>query len=79
MILMVSVQNLEEALQALKGGADIIDVKNLQEALVGSAHPHIVRDVRTAIPMERHASVTLGVVPHQVWHRRNGGLCRRCH
>ena len=66
MILMVSVQNLEEALQALKGGADIIDVKNLQEALVGSAHPHIVRDVRNAIPMERHASVTLGVVPHQV-------------
>ncbi len=66
MILMVSVQNLEEALQALKGGADIIDVKNLQEALVGSAHPHTVRDVRNAIPMERHASVTLGVVPHQV-------------
>lgn len=66
MILMVSVQNMEEALQALKGGADIVDVKNLQEALVGSAHPHIVRDVRNAIPMERHASVTLGVVPHQV-------------
>lgn len=66
MILMVSVQNLEEALQALKGGADIVDVKNLQEALVGSAHPHIVRDVRNAIPMERHASVTLGVVPNQV-------------
>ena len=66
MILMVSVQNLDEALQALKGGADIVDVKNLQEALVGSAHPHIVRDVRNAIPMERHASVTLGVVPNQV-------------
>ena len=66
MILMVSVQNLEEALQALKGGADIVDVKNLQEALVGSAHPHVVRDVRNAIPMERHASVTLGVVPNQI-------------
>ena len=66
MILMVSVQNLAEALQALKGGADIVDVKNLQEALVGSAHPHIVRDVRNAIPMERHASVTLGVVPNQI-------------
>ncbi len=66
MILMVSVQNLDEALQALKGGADIVDVKNLQEALVGSAHPHIVRDVRNAIPLERHASVTLGVVPKQV-------------
>lgn len=66
MILMVSVQNREEALQALKGGADIVDVKNLQEALVGSAHPHVVRDVRNAIPMDRHASVTLGVVPNQI-------------
>jgi len=66
MILMVSVQNLEEALQALKGGADIVDVKNLQEARVGSAHPHIVRDVRNAIPMDKHASVTLGVVPNQI-------------
>ena len=33
MILMVSVQNLAEAMQALRGGADIVDVKNLQEAL----------------------------------------------
>ncbi len=66
MILMVSVQNLPEALEALEGGADIVDVKNLQEALVGSAHPHIVRDVREAIPLARHASVTLGVVPNQI-------------
>ena len=50
MILMVSVQNLDEALQALKGGADIVDVKNLQEALVGSASPWVVRQVREAIP-----------------------------
>ena len=28
MILMVSVQDLYEAKQALKGGADIVDVKN---------------------------------------------------
>ena len=66
MILMTSVQNLEEALEALRGGADIIDVKNLQEALVGSAHPNVVGDVRRAIPDEIHASVTLGVVPNQV-------------
>ena len=32
MILMVSVQDLYEAKQALQGGADIVDVKNLQEA-----------------------------------------------
>ena len=66
MILMVSVQNLTEAHEALRGGADIVDVKNLQEALVGSAHPHVVRDVRQAVPLENHASVTLGVVPNQV-------------
>jgi len=65
-ILMVSVQNLDEALEALHGGADIVDVKNLQEALVGSAHPLTVKAVREAIPLERHASVTLGVVPNQV-------------
>ena len=65
MILMVSVQNLAEALEALKGGADIVDVKNLQEALVGSAHPRVVKEVREAVPPEHHASVTLGVVPNQ--------------
>ena len=66
MILMVSIQNLQEALEALKGGADIVDVKNLQEALVGSAHPQVVKAVRDAVPMANHASVTLGVVPNQV-------------
>jgi uncharacterized protein (UPF0264 family)/TusA-related sulfurtransferase len=62
---MVSVQNLPEAMEALHGGADIVDVKNLQEALVGSAHPLTVKAVRDAIPTARHASVTLGVVPNQ--------------
>jgi uncharacterized protein (UPF0264 family)/TusA-related sulfurtransferase len=65
MLLMVSVQNLDEAIEALHGGADIVDVKNLQEALVGSAHPLTVKAVRDSIPMDRHASVTLGVVPNQ--------------
>lgn len=66
MMLMVSVQDLAEALQALKGGADIVDVKNLQEALVGSAHPSVVKEVMEAVPDGHHASVTLGVVPDQV-------------
>ena len=66
MLLMVSVQDLPEACEALKGGADIVDIKNLQEALVGSAEPGTVRAVRKAIPFPHHASVTLGVVPNQV-------------
>ncbi|MSQ10317.1 MAG: hypothetical protein EXR52_04850 [Dehalococcoidia bacterium] len=66
MILMASVQNFPEALEADKGGADIIDVKNLQEALVGSAEPGVVKQIRDAIDPEKHVSLTLGVVPKQV-------------
>ena len=65
MMLMVSVQNLPEAHEAMGGGADIIDVKNLQEALVGSAKPAVFGAVRDAVPEEIHASLTLGVVPNQ--------------
>ena len=65
MMLLVSVQDMPEALEADRGGADIIDVKNLQEALVGSGHPNLVREVRERIPEHKHVSVTLGVVPNQ--------------
>ena len=65
MLLMVSVQNVAEALEAEQGGADVVDVKNLQEALVGSGHPNIVRDVRSLIPVEKNVRVTLGDVPNQ--------------
>src|SRR5262249_47232924 len=65
MMLMVSAQNLEEALEAERGGADIVDIKNLQEAMVGSGHPMLAREVRARIPEQKHVSVTLGVVPNQ--------------
>ena len=66
MLLLVSVQNVDEAKQAIKGGADIVDVKNLQEALVGSAHPNIFKDVKKIAPDPIHSSLTLGVVPDQI-------------
>ncbi len=65
MLLMVSVQDVEEALEAERGGADVVDVKNLQEAVVGSGHPNVVHQVRSRIAPENHVSVTLGVVPSQ--------------
>lgn len=65
MMLMVSVQNLDEALEAVAGGADIVDVKNLKEMVVGSNFPPVVREVRSAFPKQIHVSVTLGVVPNQ--------------
>lgn len=65
MMLMVSVQDLEEAKQAVLGGADIVDVKNLKEMIVGSNFPWVIKEVRSAFPKEIHVSVTLGVVPNQ--------------
>jgi Uncharacterized protein conserved in archaea, COG1891 len=65
MLLMVSVQDINEARQAVMGGADIVDVKNLKEMLVGSNFPWVIREVRQAFPREIHVSVTLGVVPNQ--------------
>ena len=65
MMLLVSAQNMDEVYEADKGGADIIDVKNLQEAAVGSAHPSLVAEARKEIAAKKHVSVTLGVVPNQ--------------
>ncbi len=64
-MLMVSTQDLDEALEAVKGGADIVDVKNLKEILVGSNFPPVIKEVRERVPAERHVSVTLGVAPNQ--------------
>jgi hypothetical protein len=65
MLLMVSVQDLGEAIEAVKGRADIVDVKNLKEIIIGSNFPPVIREVRNAFPKERHVSVTLGSVPNQ--------------
>jgi len=65
MMLMVSVQNLDEAREAAAGGAEIVDVKNLREMIVGSNFPPVIREVRNAFPRPMHVSVTLGVVPNQ--------------
>lgn len=65
MMLMVSVQNLVEAKESVDGGADIVDVKNLREMVIGSNFPPVIREVRQAFPKNIHVSVTLGVVPNQ--------------
>lgn len=65
MMLMVSVQELSEALEAVKGRADIVDVKNLKETIIGSNFPPVIKEVRNAFPKNIHVSVTLGAVPNQ--------------
>lgn len=66
MMLMVSVQDLEEAREAVKGRADIVDVKNLRELIIGSNFPPVIKEVREAFPKSIHVSVTLGAVSNQV-------------
>ncbi len=49
MKLLVSPMNLEEAKAAVRGGADIIDVKNPKEGSLGANFPWVIHEVRSVI------------------------------
>lgn len=59
MKLLVSVVDVEEAQEALRGGADIVDVKNPEEGSLGAAFPWIVRDI-TGVVKNAELSATIG-------------------
>lgn len=61
--LLISVTCVEEALEAFKGGADIIDVKNPSEGSLGGHYPWIVKEVRKAIP-QVEVSAAVGDSPY---------------
>jgi|YelNatPaOPRAMG01_1025707.scaffolds.fasta_scaffold35051_2 uncharacterized protein (UPF0264 family) len=61
--LLISVTCVEEALEALKGGADIIDVKNPSEGSLGGHYPWIVKEVRKAIT-NTEVSAAVGDSPY---------------
>ncbi|MEJ2306473.1 MAG: (5-formylfuran-3-yl)methyl phosphate synthase, partial [candidate division WOR-3 bacterium] len=46
MKLLVSVVNKTEALDSIKGGADIVDVKNPTEGSLGANFPRVIRQVK---------------------------------
>lgn len=64
MKLLVSVVDEAEALEAVKGGAHIVDVKNPEEGALGANFPWIIRQVKnlTSDPIE--VSATLGDLPY---------------
>jgi len=62
--IMVSVTNPREAQDAMKGGADIIDVKNPAEGALGANLPWITRSIREAVGESDEVSVTLGDMPY---------------
>jgi hypothetical protein len=62
--LLVSVTNKKEALEAIKGGAHIIDVKNPKEGSLGANFPRIIRQVREIVPDNVEVSATIGDLPN---------------
>ncbi|HMP17218.1 MAG TPA: (5-formylfuran-3-yl)methyl phosphate synthase [Gemmatales bacterium] len=58
--LLVSVRNTEEALAALAGGADILDIKEPLHGSLGRAPSEIVDDIRRLVPGHVPLSLALG-------------------
>ncbi|MDL2247097.1 (5-formylfuran-3-yl)methyl phosphate synthase, partial [Methanobrevibacter sp. OttesenSCG-928-K11] len=64
-LLLISPINHEEALEAIKGGADIVDVKNPKEGSLGANFPWVIKDIRELTPKDKLVSATLGDVPYK--------------
>jgi len=63
MRLLVSVTDTAEARVALKGGVDIIDVKNPAEGSLGAPGPGVIERVREVVPAEHPISAAIGDLP----------------
>ena len=64
MKLLVSVVNKTEAQDSIKGGADIIDVKNPKEGALGANFPHVIQAVKQVMPKNLELSATIGDLPN---------------
>ncbi len=65
MLLLISPINVEEALESIEGGADIVDVKNPKEGSLGANFPWVIKNIREITPEGMHVSATLGDVPYK--------------
>ncbi|MCZ2856199.1 MAG: hypothetical protein O2U62_03805, partial [Candidatus Bathyarchaeota archaeon] len=64
MKLLVSVVNETEALEAVRGRAHIIDVKNPKEGSLGANFPRVIRRVKEIVPDNVEVSATIGDLPN---------------
>ncbi|OWT32493.1 hypothetical protein BGI41_07385 [Methanobrevibacter sp. 87.7] len=65
MLLLISPINHEEAIEAIEGGADIVDVKNPKEGSLGANFPWVIKDIRSITPSDKLVSATIGDVPYK--------------
>lgn len=63
-LLLVSVRDAEEALLAVRGGADVVDVKNPEEGSLGAGFPWVISEVRGVVPPHLPVSAAIGDFPH---------------
>ncbi|MFB3888237.1 MAG: (5-formylfuran-3-yl)methyl phosphate synthase [Candidatus Bathyarchaeia archaeon] len=64
MKLLISPVDKQEAIEAVAGGADIIDVKNPEEGPLGASFPWVINAIREVTPKDVEMSCTLGDVPN---------------
>ncbi|RLI95788.1 MAG: hypothetical protein DRO92_01090 [Candidatus Altiarchaeales archaeon] len=64
MKLLISPKNKEEAIEAIKGGADIIDVKNPEEGSLGANFPWVINEIKNVTPRDVEISATIGDFPY---------------
>jgi len=62
--LLISPENEKEAIEAIAGGADIIDVKNPREGALGANFPWVIKRIRELTPKNIQVSCALGDVPN---------------
>lgn len=62
--LLVSPRDEIEALEAVAGGADIIDVKNPTEGSLGANFPWIIKRIRKLVPRNIEVSAAIGDMPN---------------
>ncbi|HIQ38963.1 MAG TPA: (5-formylfuran-3-yl)methyl phosphate synthase [Methanothermococcus okinawensis] len=65
MRILISPKDIEEAKEAIEGGADIIDVKNPLEGSLGANFPWVIKEIRDITPKDRLVSATVGDVPYK--------------
>jgi (5-formylfuran-3-yl)methyl phosphate synthase len=61
--LLVSVRSADEAAMALSGGADIIDIKEPREGVLGAAPLLVTRSIVKTVAGKRPVSATIGDIP----------------
>ena len=62
--LLVSVIDKTEAMESVKGGAHIIDVKNPKEGSLGANFPYVIRQIKRVVPENLEFSATIGDLPN---------------